>query len=96
VGDWVAISEYEEDKVLIHAIFPRKTVIEREAIGKQAVDRDFNINRIERYLTIGYAAGVKPIVVLNKTDLIAEAQLDEILSSVKERVSEVPIIPISN
>jgi ribosome biogenesis GTPase / thiamine phosphate phosphatase len=113
VGDWVAISEYEENKVLIHAIFPRRTVIEREAVGKlgekqiiatnieyafivQAVDRDFNINRIERYLTICYAAGVKPIIVLNKTDLIAEAQLDEILSSVKERVSEVPIIAISN
>jgi len=113
VGDWVAISEYEEDKVLIHAVFPRKTVMEREAVGKQgekqiiatniddafivqAVDRDFNINRIERYLTICYASGVKPIVILNKTDLIAEAQLEEILNSVKERVSEVMVIAISN
>jgi ribosome biogenesis GTPase len=113
VGDWVAISEYEENKVLIHAIFPRRTVIEREAVGKQgekqmiatnidsafivqAVDRDFNINRIERYLTICYASGVKPVIILTKTDLIAKAQLEDILSSVKERVSEVPIIPISN
>ncbi len=113
VGDWVAISEYEENKVLIHAIFPRKTVIEREAVGKQgekqiiatniacafivqAVDRDFNINRIERYLTICHASGVKPVVILNKTDLISEEQLEEIMSLVKERVREVPIIPISN
>ena len=35
VGDWVAISEYDEGKVLIHAVFPRKTVIERQAAGKQ-------------------------------------------------------------
>ena len=113
VGDWVAISEYEENKVLIHAIFPRKTVIEREAVGKQgekqmiatnidcafivqAVDRDFNINRIERYLTICYASGVKPVIILTKTDLIAKAQLGDLLSSVKERVSEVPVIPVSN
>ena len=34
VGDWVAISEYDEKKVLIHAVFPRKTVIERQAVGK--------------------------------------------------------------
>lgn len=113
VGDWVAISEYEENKVLIHAIFPRRTMIEREAVGKQgekqiiatnidcafivqAVDRDFNINRIERYLTICYASAVKPVIILNKTDLIAESQLEDILSSVKERVSEVPVFAISN
>lgn len=113
VGDWVAISEYEENKVLIHAIFPRRTVIEREAVGKQgekqiiatnidyafivqAVDRDFNINRIERYLTICYASAVKPVIILNKTDLIPESQLEDILSSVKERVSEVPVFAISN
>ena len=34
VGDWVAISEYDQDKVLIHAVFPRRTVIERQAVGK--------------------------------------------------------------
>ncbi len=113
VGDWVAISEYEENKVLIHAIFPRKTVIEREAVGKQgekqiiatnidcafivqAVDRDFNINRIERYLTICYASGVKPVVILNKADLITKEQLEKIMSLVKERVSQVPVIAISN
>jgi len=27
VGDWVAISEYDDDKVLIHSVFPRKTII---------------------------------------------------------------------
>ena len=113
VGDWVAISEYEENKVLIHAIFPRRTMIEREAVGKQgekqiiatnidcafivqAVDRDFNVNRIERYLTICYASAVKPVIILNKTDLIAESQLEDILSSVKERLGEVPVIAISN
>ena len=30
VGDWVAFSEYGEHKVLINAVYPRKTVIERQ------------------------------------------------------------------
>ena len=33
VGDWVAISEYDEGKALIHSIFPRNTIIERQAVG---------------------------------------------------------------
>ena len=26
-GDWVAISEFDEDKALIHRVFPRKTLV---------------------------------------------------------------------
>lgn len=113
VGDWVAISEYDKNKVLIHAIFPRNTIIERQAVGKlgekqiiatnidyafivQAVDRDFNINRIERYLTICNASNVTSIVILNKIDLINDSQLKDILDTVKERVKHVPVIAISN
>ena len=113
VGDWVAISEYDEEKVLIHSVFPRKTIIERQAVGKkgekqiiatnvdfafivQAVDRDFNINRIERYLIICNTANVKPIIVLNKIDLINEIELKKLISKVQERVKQVPLIEISN
>lgn len=113
VGDWVAISEYDDDKVLIHSIFPRKTIIERHAVGKQgekqiiatnidfafivqAVDRDFNINRIERYLTICNTSNVKPIIILNKIDLINDTVLTDLMSKVQERVKQVPVIAISN
>lgn len=113
VGDWVAISEYDNDKVLIHSVFPRKTIIERQAVGKQgekqiiatnidyalivqAVDRDFNINRIERYLTICNTSNVNPIIVLNKIDLITDNELSILVHKVQERIKKVPIIPISN
>jgi len=113
VGDWVAISEYDDNKVLIHAVFPRKTIIERQAVGKQgekqiiatninyafivqAVDRDFNINRIERYLTICNTSKVNPIIILNKIDLIHDNELAAVVSKVQERIKQVPIIPISN
>ena len=111
VGDWVAISLYD-DKALIHAIYPRTSKLERQAIGKhgdkqiiaanvdyaflvQAVDRDFSVNRIERYLTICHSGGVKPIVVLNKIDLLEEQQLDELMNLMKHRHPEVDVIAIS-
>ena len=113
VGDWVAISEYDQDKALIHKVFPRKTIIERQAVGKlgekqiiasnidyafivQAVDRDFNINRIERYLTICNTSNVKPIILLNKIDLIDNVKLSDLIRKVKERIQKIPVIAISN
>lgn len=113
VGDWVAISKYDENKALIYSVFPRKTIIEREAVGKQgekqiiatnidfafivqAVDRDFSINRIERYLTICNTSNVKPIIILNKIDLITDSELRELIGKVHERVKHVPVIAISN
>ena len=113
VGDWVAISKYDDSKVLIHNIFPRKTIIERQTVGRfgekqiiatnidyifivQAVDRDFNINRLERYITVCNTSKVKPIIILNKIDLIHKEALENILDKVAERINQIPVFAISN
>ena len=62
----------------------------------QAVDRDFNINRLERYLTICYSSKVSPIIVLTKTDLIEPRNLNEIVENIKQRIKNIPIFAISN
>lgn len=62
----------------------------------QAVDRDFSINRLERYLTICNSSKVKPLILLTKTDLIDDVRLDEIFGSIKQRIDDVPVIAISN
>jgi len=62
----------------------------------QAVDRDFNINRLERYLTICNSSKVSPIILLTKTDLINEQTLAEIIESIGHRIKNTPIIAISN
>ncbi|MDD3189052.1 MAG: ribosome small subunit-dependent GTPase A [Fermentimonas sp.] len=62
----------------------------------QAVDRDFNINRLERYLTICYSSKVKPIIVLTKTDLINEQKITEIKDSIKQRIKDIAVFAISN
>jgi len=113
VGDWVSFSEYDEGKALIHAIFPRTSIIERQAVGKsgqvqiiatnidfglivQAVDRDFNLNRLERYLTICNASNVEPIIVLSKIDLINSSELESILARIGQRIKDVLVITVSN
>lgn len=113
VGDWVSITEYDEGKALIHAVFPRKSIVERKAVGKlgqtqiiatnidfglivQSVNRDFNLNRIERYLTICNASKIKPIIVLSKVDLVEQSELEVLLIQIKERNKNVPLFAISN
>ena len=113
VGDWVAISEYDEGKALIHAVLPRSSVLERKAVGKfgqsqiiaanidvgiiiQSVNRDFSINRLERYLTICNSSKIGAIVILSKIDLIEESELKKLVIQVQERIKNVPVIAVSN
>jgi ribosome biogenesis GTPase len=113
VGDWVALISYGTEQSIIHKVFPRFSMISRQAVGQygeiqiiatnidfalivQAVDRDFNINRMERYLTICYSSKVNPMVVLTKTDLIDSERIDEITESIKKRHNKIPVIAISN
>jgi ribosome biogenesis GTPase len=113
VGDWVVFSEFDENRALIHSVFPRKTIIERQAVGKhgekqiiatnidfafivQSVDHDYNINRLERYLTICNTSKVEPIIILNKIDLINESEVSKFVFNVTERVKDVPVIAVSN
>lgn len=62
----------------------------------QAVDRDFNINRLERYLIICHSSNVTPVIVLTKIDLIDEPQVSEILKSIEARIQNVPVVFVSN
>jgi ribosome biogenesis GTPase len=62
----------------------------------QAIDRDFNVNRLERYLTICYSSKVTPIIVLTKIDLINEEQCAGIIAEIRQRIDDVPVIALSS
>lgn len=62
----------------------------------QAADRDFSINRLERYLTICNSSNVTPIIIITKTDLIDAQLLSEIENSIKSRLEAIPLIAVSN
>ena len=61
----------------------------------ESVGRDFSINRYERYLSILRGEGIKPVVIINKIDLISEEELNLKLAEIQNRLGDVDIIPTS-
>jgi len=57
------------------------------------LDHDFNVRRIERYVTLAWNSGALPVIVLNKTDVAGD--LDEKIISVEEVASGVDIVGVS-
>ncbi|MFH2034526.1 MAG: ribosome small subunit-dependent GTPase A [Candidatus Margulisiibacteriota bacterium] len=111
VGDNVEISQMADDQAIIDKILPRKSFLQRNAAGKdklqpiaanidaafvvQAVDRDFNLNRFERYLTIINAGKIKPMIILNKIDLVPEEDLAKKVDQIKARFKDVTVETLS-
>jgi ribosome biogenesis GTPase len=113
VGDWVAMTVYDSDKAIITHVLPRKTVLERQAVGKfgekqiisanidyafiiQAINNNFNINRLERYLMICYSSGIEPVLVLSKIDLASDENIREVLKELDLRDKKIRHILLSN
>jgi ribosome biogenesis GTPase / thiamine phosphate phosphatase len=113
VGDWIAMTIYDIDQAIIHKILPRKSVLERQAVGKfgetqiistnidvafiiQAINNNFSINRLERYLTICYSANIEPVLVISKIDLSNEKEIQEANSNLEKRDKKVSYILLSN
>lgn len=108
VGDWVAITELEEGKAVIRSLLPRKTVMKRKYSGKnetqiiatnidvvfaiESVDRDYSLNRLERYFAIASDGGIKPAIILNKIDLISKEELDSKIFQIKNRFKNVDVL----
>lgn len=117
VGDWVAITELDDNRAVIYAILPRLTTIKRKRGDKnrvgektdiqviaanidvafivESVDRDYNLNRFERYSVIARKGGVKPAIVLNKVDLLSEEALNEKMRQIENRLPGIDAIPTS-
>jgi ribosome biogenesis GTPase / thiamine phosphate phosphatase len=84
VGDWVAHREGQ----IFHVLPRRTWLSRRQAGDKEGeqvlaanvdaalvvmgLDGDFNVRRLERYLAVAAAGGVRPIVVLTKRDLVPD------------------------
>lgn len=62
----------------------------------QAISNNFNINRLERYLTICHSAGIEPLLVLSKTDLVSPDEIDEAVRTLEKRERQVKYILLSN
>jgi ribosome biogenesis GTPase len=113
VGDWVTMTIYDSDQAIIHKVIPRKSVLERQSVGKfteiqiistnidvafiiQAINNNFSINRLERYLTICYSANIEPVLVISKIDLSTEKDIQDAIDDLEKRDKKVKFILLSN
>ena len=59
----------------------------------QGLDDEFNLRRLERYLTLVQEHGIKPVVILNKIDL--HKGYAEFVEKSKNVAGDFPVIPLS-
>ncbi len=87
VGDWVAVRTDGIIEALLprRSHFTRKTagaLTEEQPVAANidtlflvsSLDGDFNIRRIERYLTLAWDGGASPVILLNKQDLCDDVE----------------------
>jgi len=91
VGDWVEYLDYDTMGYIVNLLprmneLSRKnpgTKTVRQVMASnidgalvvQGLDRDFNIHRLQRYLVQLDACSIKPIVILNKMDLVDDPDI---------------------
>ena len=95
VGDLMQ-ADLRDDRAIIERVLPRHSLLVRRMAGGEgeqviaanldtlfvcmALNRDFNLRRLERYLAIAWESGAMPVVLLTKADLC---------DRVEERIAQV-------
>ena len=111
VGDWVEMSEFDDFYIIHRiqersSLLQRQAVQQAGesqpiaanidvAFITQAADRDFNLKRLDRYVAISHAAKIEPAIILNKIDLVGEAEIAEKIAAIQARFAQLSIFPIS-
>jgi ribosome biogenesis GTPase / thiamine phosphate phosphatase len=83
-----AVNEYGEKQV-IGANIDYALII-------MAQDRDFNLNRLERFISIVNAGRIKPVILLSKSDVLDSGKVRDNVLLVKDRVKIPDVMAFSN
>ena len=62
----------------------------------QSVDDNFNVRRLERYLVMVNESGIRPVVLLSKSDLLTSNEIDERVDQIHEIMPHLQVLPFSN
>jgi ribosome biogenesis GTPase len=62
----------------------------------QALDADFNLRRLERYLVMAADGNIDPVVLLSKSDLIDADEIEAKKQAVAELMPDLPVLAFSN
>ncbi|MCW3467049.1 ribosome small subunit-dependent GTPase A [Chitinophaga nivalis] len=90
VGDWVLVTLYEEQAIILEVLPRQHVLSRKQpgksndiqviathvdvALIVQALDHDFNLMRLQRYLQQVKECMIQPVVLLNKQDLVAHPE----------------------
>ncbi len=99
VGDYVAVTIFGDSAIIQDLLPRKSSLARKASGGRSdkqliaanidiafvvmAADRDFNINRVERYITLIREGNIKPGIIVSKSDLTGEDSINEM----KERLS---------
>jgi ribosome biogenesis GTPase len=105
IGDEVEIEAQADGSGAIEAVLPRRSELRRPGFAgrdrvvaanldrlivvQSALEPGFNRHLVERFLTIGTRGGIPGLVVVNKSDLVADSVLHEAVAPLRENGIEV-------
>lgn len=108
IGDWLLINKIDNEKAIVQKILPRKTILQKKYSDKkdsqiiatnidiafivQSLDKDYSLNRFERYFVLANEGGIKSVIVLNKTDLVTKEELSKIVEEIEKRFKDIDIL----
>lgn len=109
VGDWVQGTPQPGDWIYIEAVEERKNLLTRQAVGgtglqklcanidylfiATALNQDFNLNRLDRYVAMALSCKIQPVILLTKVDLVDNPQ--DYLDQTARRFSSVDVHGVS-
>lgn len=90
---------------IIHAVLPRRTLLVRQSPGTHkpqvlcanvdvafilsAMNREFNLNRLDRYLMLVASANIRPVLILSRADLAVDPE--KFVQAARKLASDIPI-----
>lgn len=109
VGDFVLVKHNPLGEDIIYHVLERKSKFSRldsfneveQIIAANfdyvfimlSLNNDFNVNRIERYLTSAWQSGALPVIIMTKLDLCENYSLQK--EKIQEIAPKVPIVAVS-
>ncbi len=62
----------------------------------QSLDSNYNLQRLERYLVVINESNIRPIILLSKSDLLPQSEVNVKLSEIQKRMPDVMTVSFSN
>ncbi len=107
VGDWLVLDERKEKVIRVLSRLNSLSRLKSDGVQQIAnnieemwvltsANKDFNINRLERYDQLAKSAVCILKVILTKVDLISDIDVENLIQQIKVRLPDIEVVPISN